>query len=95
MNNVRREKYWQPHGGSGEWCHHRSRFLGASGGSACRDAPLAPDPSGKFLWAYARTGVSPDWLTHVGADGQLPAEFWPRVYDATTEPRLRLQRLRQ
>jgi hypothetical protein len=44
---------------------------------------LYPDPNGKrHLWAHAMTGLSPDWQSHLDADGHLPGKYWPRVYGA-------------
>jgi len=44
---------------------------------------LFPDPAGgRFLWAWAKTGLAPDWETKLDASGRLPRERWPRVYDA-------------
>jgi hypothetical protein len=43
---------------------------------------LYPDPdSGRFLWAHARTTLPADWLTHLDANGHLPPQYWPRVYN--------------
>lgn len=43
---------------------------------------LHPDPDGgRFLWAHAQTALPTDWLTHLDANGHLPAEHWPRVYN--------------
>ena len=47
---------------------------------------LAPDPNGgRYLWAYAQTALPDDWRTRKDADDYLPAEHWPRVYDAPTD----------
>ena len=44
---------------------------------------LYPDPESKrYLWAHARTALADDWRDHLDADGHLPAEYWPRVYNA-------------
>ena len=43
---------------------------------------LYPDPdSGRFLWAHARTTLPADWVTHLDANGHLPPQYWPRVYN--------------
>jgi hypothetical protein len=39
--------------------------------------------SGRYLWAVTQT-ASPDLAMHVDSYGNLPAQYWPRVYDAAT-----------
>jgi hypothetical protein len=73
----------------------RMREQLAKGGDAAQGALLdvfpdgfwlAPDPNGgRYLWAHARTALPGDWRSRRDADGYLPAEHWPRVYDAATE----------
>jgi Recombinase zinc beta ribbon domain len=46
---------------------------------------LSPDPNGgRYLWASTQTALPADWLSKRDADGQLPGEYWPRVYFVTT-----------
>jgi hypothetical protein len=43
---------------------------------------LYPDPNGgRFLWVHAQTALPADWLSKRDADGYLPGEHRPRVYN--------------
>lgn len=54
---------------------------------------LYPDPSGgRYLWAVTQTAPATDWQSHIEADGHLPAEYWPRVYNAADAAPLALAR---
>ena len=57
----------------GSCSSHSNQLLNESGICLCLD----PDDGSASDGARAGTALSPDWLRHVDADGQLPANDWP------------------